>query len=106
MYRIQLKAANNTQRALKASNLLRLFEQCDEMVECFELLEAMHVLWTDGALPDGSSGGHQQLLVVRLTDELVERIQPAVLAYQVTCLLLLRALTTVSKQLTYTHLHD
>jgi len=44
------------------------------MVEGFELLEPMDVVWTDGALPDGASGGHQQLLVVTLTDELIERI--------------------------------
>ena len=84
------------------SDLLGFIEQCHEMVERFELLEAMDVLRTDGALPDGSGGGHQQLLVVRLTDELIQRIKSAILAYQVTCLLLLSTLcSTISKQVKY-----
>ena len=78
------------------------------MVECLELLESMHVLRADGALPDragsrhqqlvpsyspgGAGSRHQQLLVVGLADELVERVEAAVLAYQVTCLTLLRTL--------------
>ena len=62
------------------------------MVECLELLESMHVLRADGALPDRAGSRHQQLLVVGLADELVERVEAAVLAYQVTCLTLLRTL--------------
>jgi len=44
------------------------------MVECLELLESMHVFRADGALPDRAGSRHQQLLVVGLADELVERV--------------------------------
>jgi len=72
------------------------------VVDGFQLLEAMDVFRADSALPDSSSGGRQQLLVVRLADELVQRIQTAIFADEVARFLLFGALNSGQTSLTST----
>lgn len=59
--------------------LLWFVEQCDEVVDRLQLLETMQILRTDSALPDGASGGRQQLFVVGLADQLIQRIKTTVI---------------------------
>lgn len=56
-----------------------------------------HVLHTDGTLPDGSGGGGQELLVVRLAQQQNQRLQTFVHAHQVTSLFVLCTLQGKTK---------
>ena len=69
------------ERLTISRDLFRFVEQRHEMIDSFELVETSHVLRTDGALPDRSGRSHQQLFIVSLTDQLVERVEPAILEY-------------------------
>lgn len=76
------------------SYLFRLIvEESDKQVDGLKLLETRHILWTDGTLPDGSSGGSQQVLVLRLADECHQRVEAAIETDEIAGLLLFGALS-------------